>query len=131
MIKRGNDYQPTIPIQLYKHHVQLRYNQGKPGLDKNTEIGLKVYHSQPTSFEAKYVLIMIDRLLVNTWRAETAVTIVKPWITGLQQRGKPLPSLKQIRKKVENSVTIDDYVDTFSIGYLEELQKQMMMGGRF
>ena len=32
------NFTPTPSLLLYKHHVQIRYNQGKPGLDKNTEM---------------------------------------------------------------------------------------------
>ena len=124
LICKDVEYKPTPPFQLYKHHVQLCYNQGKPGLDKNTEIGLRVYHSQPTSFETKYVLTLLDRVLVNEWRAETAATVIKSWIFSWQQRCGVLPLFAQIMKKVENSITIDDYVDTFAIVYLV-LQKQV------
>ena len=90
---KDGEYKPTPPLQLYKRHVQLRYNQGKPGLDKNTEIGLRVYHSQPTLFETKYVLTLLDRVLVNVWRAETVVTVIKPWIVSWQKRCGVLPSV--------------------------------------
>jgi len=30
-------YYPTVPIHVYKHTSQFRYNIGKWGLDKNTE----------------------------------------------------------------------------------------------
>ena len=71
-------YKPCSPLLLYKHYLQVRYNQGKPGLDKNTEMGMRVYHQHKSSFETKYVLTLLDRILVNAWRAEVAVTILKP-----------------------------------------------------
>ena len=67
---------------MYKNYDQFRYDQGIPGLDKNMEINLKVYHSQPTLVETKYVLTLLDRVLGNTWRAETADTTINPWIVS-------------------------------------------------
>ena len=74
----NGEYKLPFLIQLYKHHVQLRYKQSKPSLDKNTKLALRMYYSQPISFETKYVLTIIDRVLVNTWRAELAMTSIKP-----------------------------------------------------
>ena len=55
--QQNNTFQPTQPLLLYKHHVQLRYNQGKPRLDKNTEMALRVHSKHPSPFESKYVLL--------------------------------------------------------------------------
>ena len=96
----GELFKPTLPLLLYKHHVQLRYNQGKPGLDKNTEIALRVYSKQPSSFEAKYVFTLLDRILINTWRAEVAVSVIKPWLTKLRYKQKEHPFFSQMRRKV-------------------------------
>ena len=109
------------PFQLYKHHQQVRYNKGKPGLDKNTELSLRVLFPTPSTFETKYVCTMIDRILVNCWRAEIAVTVLKPWIQSLERSGHIPPTTKQIRKKFENAITIDDYVQIFAETYLWEL----------
>ena len=112
------------PIQLYKHHVQFQYNKGKPGLDKSTEAGLRVTHVTPLSFETKYVFTMIDRVLVNCWRAENAITVIEPWIRSLKNGNKPTPTLQQIRRKFHNTATIDDYIQCFSEGYLTELHER-------
>ena len=93
LICKDHVYKPTPLLKLYKHHDQLRYNQGKPGLDKNIEISLRVYHSQPTSFETEYVLILLDRVLVHAWRTETAGTAIKPWIVSFKKTIGVLPSL--------------------------------------
>ena len=122
IIDEEGDYHPTLPLLLYKHHVQVMYNQGKPGLDKNTELAMRVKDVQGCSFETKYVLSLLDRILVNAWRAEVAITTMKPWLTKLQNDGIT-PSILQIRRKFRNENTIDDYVDTFAIGYLQVLQR--------
>ena len=120
IINDDGDYNPTLPLLLYKHHVQVKYNQGKPGLDKNTELAMRVYDSQSKrSFETKYILTLIDRILVNAWRAEVAVTVMKPWLTELAKTNENGPTLTQIRRKVCDQVTIDDFVELFAIAYLQ------------
>ena len=81
---------------------------------------MRVYHIQSKSFEIKYAITLLDRVWVNEWRAETEFNVIKPWIIPFQKNGT-LPSFTQTRKKVENSTTIDDYVDTFAISYLKFL----------
>ena len=90
---------PTTPIYLYKRHVQTRYNSGKPGLDKCTELCLGVKYTTPLTFETNYVFSMIDRILINTWRAEMAITIIRPWIRSIVHTNKKAPSLEQLLKK--------------------------------
>ena len=85
------NFTPTPPLLLYKHHVQIRYNQGKPGLDKNTEMALRIHSKHPSPFETKYVFTLLDRVLINTWRAEVAVNVVKPWLAQLNKMGKERP----------------------------------------
>ena len=119
----GELFIPTLPLLLYKHHVQLRYNQGKPGLDKNTEMALRVHSKHPSSFETKYVFTLLDRILINAWRAEVAVNVIKPWLTKMRKQMKERPSFTQVRRKVQNDVTIDDFVEFFSIIYLQFLEK--------
>ena len=109
------------PVQLYKHHQQVRYNKGKPGLDKNTELSLRVLFPTPSTFETKYVCTMIDRILVNCWRAKITVTVLKPWIQSLERSGHIPPVTKQIRIFFENAITIDDYIQIFAENYLWEL----------
>ena len=79
---------PMLPVQLYKHNQQIRYNQGKPGLDKNTEVSLRVSFTSNLTFESKYILSIIDRILVNAWRAETSITVIKPWLISLRKKRK-------------------------------------------
>ena len=64
---------------------------------------------------------MIYRVLVNYWRAETSLLLIKPWLLGLQRSGKYDPILNPIRKKFESGVTIDDYVQNFAACYLMNL----------
>ena len=92
----GGESTPTTPIHLYKHHVQTRYNSGKPGLDKCTELCLRVKHTTPLTFGTNYVFSMIDRILINTWRAEMAITIIRPWIRSMVNNNKNAPSLEQL-----------------------------------
>ena len=47
------------PVKLYKHATQMRYNTGKVGLDKYTELGLQVQCSSWLNFETKYVLSLL------------------------------------------------------------------------
>ena len=80
----------------------------------------------PSPFETKYVFTLLDRVLINTWRAEVAVNVVKPWLAQLNKMGKERPSFVQVRRKVQHNVTIDDFVEKFSIIYLQYLQKQVV-----
>ena len=64
---------------------------------------------------------MIDRALVNCWRGEISVSVLKPWIMQLERNGKRYPTLDQIRRKFHNSDTIDDYVQKFAEFYLYDL----------
>ena len=83
---------------------------------------LKVNYTTPLSFDTKYVLSILDRILVNSWRAETSVSVLKPWIS-LNKKNKQ-PSLIQIRqKKFTNQGSIDDYVQKFAESYLYYLSK--------
>ena len=122
IIDGDGDYHPSVPLLLYKHYVQVKYNQGKPGLDKNTELAMRIKDKHRCNFETKYVLSLIDRVLVNAWRAEMAVTVMKPWLIQLRNAGKSA-SIVQIRRKFQNESTIDDFVDTFAIAYLQVLQR--------
>lgn len=54
-------YKSMEPVQLFKYGEQYWYDRGKPGLDKNTEVVLRIYKSTPVSFETKYVLTMISQ----------------------------------------------------------------------
>lgn len=90
--------------------MQFQYNKGKPCLDKITEAGLRVTHMTPLSFETKYVFTMIERVLVNCWLAENAITVVEPWTTSLKKGNNPTPTLQQIRQEFHNTATIDDYI---------------------
>ena len=108
---------------MYKHRVQLSYNPGKPDLDINTEVALHFYYSYPSSFETKYVFTLLDQILVNFCRAEIAIMLIKPWLLELDRKKKRTLSLKQIRKNVKNSTTIDGYVSIFTIGDFPVLQK--------
>ena len=65
ILTAGGIYNPTEPVQLFKHHEQYRCNCGNPGLDKTTEVGLRIYKSTPVYFETQCVLTMIDRVLIN------------------------------------------------------------------
>jgi hypothetical protein len=56
--------QPTKPLLLYKHSTQYRYNKSKPGLDNNTTATDSVSFSSRGSFESKYVLRLLDGVLV-------------------------------------------------------------------
>ena len=80
-------------------------------------MALRVYSKYPSPFETKYVFTLIDRILLNCWRAEVAVNVVKPWLAQLKKKNKS-PTFTQVRRKVQNDVTIDDFVDKFSIIYL-------------
>ena len=95
----GGKSTPTTPIHLYKHHVQTRYNYGKPGLDKCTELCLRVKHTTPLTFETNYVFSMIGRISINTWRAEMAITIIQSWIRSMVNNKRNATSLEQLRKK--------------------------------
>ena len=106
------------PVRIYKHYQQVRYNISKPDLDKNTEIGLKVGFSKPLSFEAKYVFLMLDRILINCWRVDNAVMLMRPWILASR---KNIPTFTHIRTKFTNQSRIDDYVLNFAETYLYNL----------
>ena len=103
-------YKPMETVQLFKYHEQYRYNRGKPGLDNNTEVVLRIYKSTTVYFETKYLLIMIDQVLINYWRGEVAVSVLKPWIMQVECTSRRYPTLDQIRRKFNKSGTIDDYV---------------------
>ena len=45
---------------------------------------------------------MIDRVLVNCWRAENTITVIKPWITAL----KKLINLRQYYIRYAGGFTI-------------------------
>ena len=52
--------------------------------------------------------------------------MVKPWLAQRNKMGKDRPSFVQVRRKVQNNVTIDDFVVKISIIYLQYLQKQVV-----
>ena len=84
---------------------------------------MRVHHSHGSSFETKYVLTLLDRILVNTWRAEVDITIMKPWSTQFHKEHRKYPTSSQIRRKVHHHKTINDFVETFAICYLQVLQR--------
>ena len=53
IIDGDGDYHPSTPLLLYKHYVQLKYSQGKPGLDKNTELAMRIKDKHGCNFETK------------------------------------------------------------------------------
>ena len=69
---------------------------------------------EPFEFETKYVFTLLDRVLINTWRAEVAVNVVKPWLAQRNKMGKDRSFFVQIRRKVQNNVTIDNFVEKVS-----------------
>ena len=113
-IAGGSIYKPMDPIQFFKHHQQYRYNRGKPGLDKNTEVGLRIYKLTPVSFETKYELKLLYQIDFNCCRVEIVVTVLKPWIIQLERSGKRYLTVEQVRLKFHNTGTIDDYVQKFA-----------------
>ena len=84
----------------------------------NTELGICVHYSYGSSFETKYGLTLLNRILVNTWKAEVTVTIMKPWLTQFHKERRKSTIFTQIRRKVHHRVTINDFVKRFSICYL-------------
>ena len=52
-----------------------------------------------------------------------AVTVMKPCLTQFEKSAGKSTTLTQIRRKVYNHVTIDDFVYAFVIGSLHVLQK--------
>ena len=44
---------------------------------------------------------------------------MKPWLTEFANRNVNGPTLNQIRRKVRDQVTIDDFVELFAIAYLQ------------
>ena len=69
-ITLNGKFQAVSPVHLYKHHVQMRYNSGNAGIDKSIELGLRVDRTSLLTFDTNYVFSMIDRVLINTWRAD-------------------------------------------------------------
>ena len=47
-----------------------------------------------STIATKYVCTMIGRILVNCWRAEIAVTVLKPWIVSLEHSAHIPPTTK-------------------------------------
>ena len=106
---------------MFKHHQHYYYNRGKSGLDKSAEVGLHIYKSTPTSLKTKFFYLLMDKVLVNFWRAEIAVTVLKPYIMQLEQTEKRYTTVEQIRRKFHNTSTVDDYMQKFAESYLYAL----------
>ena len=93
----GECYKPTYPVSMYKHSQQYNYNKGKWGLYKNSEMTENVNLVAKVPFESKYILRMIDAIVVNHFRCEQARTIVKPFVSKYKSNNnKQLPTPKII-----------------------------------
>ena len=84
---------------------------------------LCVNYSTNLSFETKCVSSIIDQVLVNIWRAQTSIIVVKPWLIAFRKKEKE-PSLIQIRGKFQNESNIVDYVQNFLDTHLLDLSKE-------
>lgn len=71
---------PMLPLNLFKQSVQFVYNKGKGGLDKATELEERIRPRLNVSFESKYIVRLINAIVVNLWRVHQAFEI-RPIIT--------------------------------------------------
>ena len=122
--KRGNvKYYPLRTVYVFKHGYFQRYNKGKWGLDKSTELREFLRPKTLMPFEPKYLYVILACILVNLWRVEQAITIVKPFI--LQYRSNndgQNPSIFQLRRAL-NELPFQDFVRQFTFHCLQELQQ--------
>ena len=65
-------------------------------------MGLRVHQKSKLSFETKYVLKLLDRILINTWRAEVSVMVLQPWLTQYVDGDVKTPTFTQIKKGLES-----------------------------
>ena len=76
-------------------------------------------------FESKYFFRMIDDILVNCWRVENDITLLKPWFEERTTKNKPNQTFQDIRNQLQKG-TADDYVSEFSENYLKQLDFRTM-----
>lgn len=119
---QGVQYKPMHPVSVYKHASQFKYNRGKWGLDKNTEMCQQFKLSMTMSFEPKYVHRILRGVIATLWRCEQATTIVKPYILQYraEHEGKN-PSATQIRSAAK-ALPITDFVRQFGFDSIAHLQ---------
>ena len=95
-------YNPFPPIYVIKHGFLMRYNKGKGGLDKNTEVREFLRPSTAMPFEPKYIYVMVACILISLWRVEQSITIAKPFILKYRaDNDDDNPSINQLRKALE------------------------------
>ena len=64
----------------------------------------------------------MDAIIVNCWRGVRDTTIIYPWVTSFEHDNNGPSTMKEVRKEFSNEGPIDDFVGTFAVNYLRELQ---------
>jgi hypothetical protein len=126
----GVEFNPMPPVASYKHSSQCKYNCGKWGLDKNTEMSEEIKLSAPMMFEPKYTHRILRGILVSLWRSKQAIKIVKPYIMRYRAEHEGCnPSANQIRA-VARELPLTDFVRVFSfesIAHFQTLERRVQM----
>ena len=110
------DFMPSVPLKLFKNAHQFNYNKGKGGLDKATEQDALLRVRSILSFESKYVVRMINNILVNTWRSFSAMKF-RDWCHGKKE--EDLSATKIIQK-----FPLMDFAANLSESLLKELASE-------
>ena len=92
------DFMPSVPLKLFKNAHQLNYNKGKGGLDKATEQEALLRVRSKLSFESKYVVRMINAILVNTWRSFIAMKF-RDWCHGKNEDDLSVTKIRKFTQK--------------------------------
>jgi len=121
MKKADGSIRPLPPVHVFKHAIQEKYNQGKPGIDLNTQMSKKISLScSNLKFEQKYIIRMINAITFNSWRAHQAVSTSLPYLQK-EAIGETV-GIKKMRKKLSNSsYSFQDYKYHLAIDMLRTI----------
>jgi hypothetical protein len=118
----GDDsFHPMKPVSILKHYQQYQYNKSKWGLDKNTEFNERVLGDGiQLCVESRYIIQMVNALAITTWRHSQSKVVKCFVIEYAQKNNEEMPSMEQIRKKLNN---VTEAIDDWVIGFGADLLK--------
>ena len=119
--EEDDSFHPMKPVSTLKHYQQYQYNKSKWGLDKNTEFNERVLSDgMKICVESRYIIRMVNALAITTWRHSQSKVVKCFVIEYAQMNNEAMPSMEQIRKKLNNVTDgIDDWVIRFGADLLK------------
>ena len=94
------------------------YNKGKGGLHKSTEQEGLIRAKTQTCFETKYILRLINAIVINSWRFSQGIALKETLLNDYASL-----SVQQIRRKLYD-MSLADYTATLAEQLLQKLTKE-------